>query len=394
MKVVVAMDSFKGSLRAREACAAVRAGILDALPGAEVLVSPMADGGEGTAEALIAATGGEWVPAQVMGPLPEMRVEARYAWLPSGRSVGEDANDHRFAGDGSGALVEMAVASGLELLEGSERNPLETTTFGTGELLAAAAARGAERLWLAIGGSATVDGGTGAAMALGWRFLDERRRPVGFGGGELERIAHIEAPEPASRALPHVTVLCDVDNPLVGEEGAARVFGPQKGADPDMVVALERGLAGLADVIERDLGKDVRYVPGAGAAGGLGAGALAFFGADLMSGVDAVMEATGLEQALSGADWVVTGEGRFDEQSLRGKVVAGVAEVARRSGVQVAVIAGSSMISPERASGLGLGALEVSAPADLSFDEIVDRAEDLLAEAARRFAVTELRGQA
>jgi len=391
MKVVVAMDSFKGSLRAGTACEAVRAGILDALPETEVLMSPMADGGEGTAEAVIAATGGEWVPAQVMGPLPEMRVEARYAWLP-GTSVGGAANDHRFAGDGTGALVEMAVASGLELLEGGERNPLETTTFGTGELLAAAAARGADRLWLAIGGSATVDGGTGAAMALGWLFLDERRRPVGFGGGELERIAHIEPPGPAGRALPHVTVLCDVDNPLVGEEGAARVFGPQKGADPEMVVALERGLAGLADVIERDLGKDVRYVPGAGAAGGLGAGALAFFGADLMSGVDAVMEATGLEQALSGADWVVTGEGRFDEQSLRGKVVAGVAEAARRSGVPVAVIAGSSTVSPERAAGLGLGALEVSAPADLSFDEILDRAEGLLAEAARRFAVTQLTG--
>ncbi len=389
MKVVVAMDSFKGSLRADTACTAVRAGILDALPEAEVLVSPMADGGEGTAEAVIAATGGAWIPAQVMGPLPEMRVQARYAWLPAGRSAGEDPN-HRFAGDGTGALVEMAVASGLELLEESERNPLQTTTFGTGELLAAAAARGAGRLWLAIGGSATVDGGTGAAMALGWRFLDERRRPVGFGGGELELIAHIRAPKPDGRALPQITVLCDVDNPLVGEEGAARVFGPQKGADPEMVLALEHGLAALADVIERDLGKDVRYVPGAGAAGGLGAGALAFFDADLMSGVDAVMEATGLEQALSGADWVVTGEGRFDEQSLRGKVVAGVAEVARRSGVPVAVIAGSSTISPERAAELGLGALEVSAPAGLSFEEIEGQAEVLLAEAARRFAVARL----
>lgn len=391
MKVVVAMDSFKGSLQAGTACAAVRSGILDAHPEAEVRMSPMADGGEGTAEAVIAATGGAWVPAQVMGPLPEMRVEARYAWLPAGSSAG-DANGHRFIGDGTGALVEMAAASGLELLEGRDRNPLRTTTFGTGELLAAAAARGADRLWLAIGGSATVDGGTGAAMALGWRFLDERRRPVGFGGGELARIAHIEAPEPAGRDLPPVTVLCDVDNPLVGEEGAARVFGPQKGADSEMVVALERGLCSLADVIERDLGEDVRYVPGAGAAGGLGAGALAFFDADLMSGVDAVMEATGLEQALSGADWVVTGEGRFDEQSLRGKVVAGVAEVARRFGVPVAVIAGSSTISAERAADLGLGALEVSAPPDVSFDEIEGRAEDLLIEAARRFAVAKLGG--
>ncbi len=392
MKVVVAMDSFKGSLPADAACAAVRSGILDAHPEAEVVMSPMADGGEGTAAAVIAATGGTWVPAKVMGPLPEMRVEARYAWLPAGRSAAGEANGHRLIGDGTGALVEMAAASGLELLESRERNPLRTTTFGTGELMAAAAAQGADRLWLAIGGSATVDGGTGAAMALGWRFLDERGLPVGFGGGVLTRIAHIEAPEPTRRAFPPVTVLCDVDNPLVGEEGAARVFGPQKGADPEMVATLERGLAGLADVIERDLGEDVRYVPGAGAAGGLGAGALAFFDADLMSGVDAVMEATGLEGALSGADWVVTGEGRFDEQSLRGKVVAGVAEAAHRAGVPLAVIAGSSTISVERAADLGLGALEVSAPPGVSFDEIVDRAEDLLIEAARRFAVARLGG--
>lgn len=392
MKVVVAMDSFKGSLRASAACEAVRDGLLDALPEVEVVISPMADGGEGTAEALITATGGEWVAARVTGPLPEMRVESRYAWLPARDRRAGAGTGHRLAATGSGALVEMATASGLELLGDDERNPLETTTFGTGELLAAAVARGADRLWLAIGGSATVDGGVGAAMALGWMFLDEDGEAIGLGGGELERIAHIEPPEPTSPDLPPVTVLCDVDNPLLGEEGAAHVFGPQKGADPEKVAALELGLANLATVIERDLGKDVRFVPGAGAAGGLGAGALAFFDAELRSGVDAVIEATGLEGTLAGADWVVTGEGRFDEQSLRGKVVAGVTEAARRNGLPVAVIAGSSTISADRAAELGLAALEISAPEDAAFEEIRHRAQRLLTDATRRFAIAMLEG--
>lgn len=373
MKVVVAMDSFKGSLRAPIACEAVRRGILEALPGAEVALKPMADGGEGTAETVIAAVGGEWVGVGAMGPLPDMRVEAGYARIPTG------------------ALVEMAAASGIELLADPDRNPLRTTTFGTGELLAAAAARGARHLWLAIGGSATLDGGTGAACAMGWRFLDERGEPIGLGGGQLERIDRIERPETGQGALPPVTVLCDVDNPLLGERGAARVFGPQKGANPEMVEQLERGLSRLADVIERDLDKDVRHVAGAGAAGGLGAGALAFFDADLVSGVEAVIEATGLAEALAGADWVVTGEGRFDEQSLHGKVVAGVLAAAGRATVPVAVIAGSSTISRDRASELGLGAIEVSTPAGSSFRDIAHRAEELLTAAARRLADTAFR---
>ncbi|MEE8507728.1 MAG: glycerate kinase [Myxococcota bacterium] len=373
MKVVVAMDSFKGSLRAPIACEAVRRGILEALPGAEVALKPMADGGEGTAETVIAAVGGEWVGVGAMGPLPDMRVEAGYARIPTG------------------ALVEMAAASGIELLADPDRNPLRTTTFGTGQLLAAAAASGARHLWLAIGGSATVDGGTGAACAMGWRFLDERGEPIGLGGGQLERIDRIERPETGQGALPPVTVLCDVDNPLLGERGAARVFGPQKGANPEMVELLERGLSRLADVIERDLDKDVRHVAGAGAAGGLGAGALAFFDADLVSGVEAMIEATGLAEALAGADWVVTGEGRFDEQSLYGKVVAGVLAAAGRATVPVAVIAGSSTISPDRAPELGLRAIEVSTPAGSSFRDIAHRAEELLTAAAHRLADTAFR---
>jgi glycerate kinase len=384
MKVVVALDSFKGSLRASVACSAVKRGILDVLPEADVRAMPMADGGEGTADAVLAATGGRWIPCDATGPLPDKRVKAGYASLPAPAAWREWSG--AAAADGPSALVEMASASGLELLPAADRNPLRTTTFGTGELIGAATTAGASRIWLAIGGSATVDGGTGAASALGWKFLDKRGEPIGLGGGTLAKLDHI-APPPAHRSkLPPLAVLCDVDNPLLGPQGAARVFGPQKGADAGMVEALEAGLARLADVIERDLGRDVRELRGAGAAGGFGAGAVAFFAAVLRPGVQAVMEAIDLERALQGADWIVTGEGRFDEQSLQGKVFSGVSGLARRAGVPLAVICGSSPFAPAAAPALGIAELELASPWGRSFDEIVDEAEALLAAAARRFA--------
>ena len=359
------MDSFKGSLRADVACDAVRRGILDRLPSADVRCFPMADGGEGTTAAVTSALGGTFMPVKVTGPAPLMRVAAGYLRLPP-------SDDPRTAEPGGletgshTALVEAALACGLELLPVAARDPLRTTTFGVGELMAAAAAGGSGRIWLAVGGSATVDGGTGAASALGWRFLDGRGRRLPPGGGELERLARIEAPPAGSPELPPVTVLCDVDNPLLGDEGAAPVYGPQKGAGPEAVRKLERGLARLADVVERELGIDIRRTSGAGAAGGLGAGALAFFGADLVSGALAVMRLIGLEAALveagaAGDAWVVTGEGRLDEQSFRGKVVSGVTDLARRTGVSVAAIAGSSQLPPERAAAR-FDALEIASP--------------------------------
>ncbi len=376
------MDSFKGSLRASAACEAVRRGILAEIPGAEVVSLPMADGGEGTAEAVLSAGRGEWRSKRVSGPLPGMRVEARYAWLPEGPQ----------------ALVEVSTASGLELLDPSRLDPLAATTFGTGELLADAARSGANQLRLALGGSATVDGGVGAAMALGWRFLDANGRSVGLGGAELERIASIEPPAsqsvtggPGTRMLPPLEVLCDVDNPLLGPRGAARIFGPQKGADPSTVERLERGLARLSDLVERDLGLDVRELPGGGAAGGLGAGAVAFLGGKLVPGVVAVMATIGLEEALEGADWVVTGEGRYDEQSLHGKVVSGVVRLAARKRVPVAVIAGTSDLSPEQAE--GVSAVEVAAPAGLPATEAMARAGELVFEASRRLARVRLGGR-
>lgn len=331
----------------------------------------MADGGEGTAEAVLAAGGGDWVALEVMGPLPDMRVEAGYARLPD---------------RGPGALVEMAKASGLELLGPERLDPLRTTTLGTGELLAAALDDGARKVWLAIGGSATVDGGTGLARAVGWRFLDRDGADVGLGGGALERIERIVGPPPPDAPRVTVEVLCDVDNPLVGPRGAARVFGPQKGATPEDVERLEGGLTKLADMIERDLGVSVHDVPGAGAAGGLGAGAIAFLDGTLFSGAEAVMDAVGFDDALRGADWVVTGEGRLDEQSLHGKVVSGVAARARRAGCRVAVVAGSVALVRASTEEAGIAAVEPAAPAGMPLVEALARGPELIEAATRRLA--------
>lgn len=371
MKIVVAMDSFKGSLTAAEACEAVRRGLLRALPDADVVLRPMADGGEGTAMTLRSARGGEWVPVRVTGPLPDMRVQAGYVRLT-----------HT-----SGALVEMASASGLELLRADQLDPLTATTYGTGELIAHTLGRGARRLWLAIGGSATVDGGTGAATALGWRFRDHRGKDAGLGGRALERIAHVEPPPGPTPAV-SVDVLCDVDNPLLGPRGAARVFGPQKGATPAVVDRLEAGLANLADVVERDLGRDVRSLPGAGAAGGLGAGAVAFLGARLVRGVEAVMDAVGLEEAIEDADWVMTGEGRYDEQSFGGKVVSGVVGRARAVGCRVAIVVGQTALTADVG---GVDVMEIASPPDLPLVEALGRGEELIARAAERVAREHLR---
>ena len=370
VKVLVAPDSFKGSMTAAQACAAIQRGILSVLPRAGVTTLPMADGGEGTADVLRDALGGEHVRLDVTGPLADMRVDARYVWLPDG---GPDR--------GPGGLVEMARASGIELLTPEQLDPMRATTFGTGELIAAAASRGARRLWLAIGGSATVDGGTGMARALGWSFLDDRGQELGPGGGPLERLDRLVPPE---RPIDlEVRVLCDVDNPLLGSTGAARVFGPQKGATPPVVERLEAGLSRLADVLESQLGLDVRDVPGGGAAGGLGAGAVAFLGAELVPGAVAVSDAVGLATRLESVDWVVTGEGKLDRQSLHGKVVSAVRDRAKEAGSRVAVLAGQTELS---AADVGVDAVDRVMPEQTSLPDALARGEELLEEAAARFA--------
>ena len=365
------MDSLKGSLSAVGACEAVGRGLLSVLPAADVRLLPMADGGEGTATTILSASDGEWVDVDVTGPLPSMRVRGGYAWLP---------------GRGPGAVVEMATASGIELLRPAELDPMAATTLGTGEQLAAAFERSPQTVWLAIGGSATVDGGTGAARALGWRFLDHRGREVALGGAGLEHIERVVPPESRPDPSARVRVLCDVDSPLLGARGAARVFGPQKGATSEMVERLEAGLSILADAIERDLGMDVRTISGGGAAGGLGAGAAAFLDAELVSGIDAIMEASGFDDALQGADWVVTGEGRFDEQSLSGKVVSGVLARAELAGCNVAVVAGTVDPKAARTAEPRVRAFEVVSPPELPHDEALEQSAELVEAAAARLA--------
>lgn len=366
MKIIIAMDSFKGTMSARTACETVRAGLLDHDPTLHVSLHPMADGGEGTAEALMMGGGGEWIAKEVSGPMPPDKVKAGFVWFPK---------DHT-------AVVEMATASGLTLVPRDQLNPMQATTYGTGELVQAALDHGARKLILAVGGSATVDGGIGAAMALGWEFLDATGQPVGQGGAALNRIHSIKPPACAMH-IP-VEVLCDVNSPLTGPLGAAAVFGPQKGATPDMVDLLDSGLAHLADRVRSSLKIEIDAVPGAGAAGGLAAGAMAFMGARLVPGIDTVMAISGLLDQLEGADWVITGEGRFDTQSLRGKVVSGIVRAAKRHGVKVAVLAGSVEVSPEECKAFGVDRAEATAPEGTSLDEALKHAQPLLQETARR----------
>jgi glycerate kinase len=367
MKVVIATDSFKGTLKADEACEIIAKAIAEVMPDVQLVIKPMADGGEGTARAMIKAANGRWIPQTVMGPLPDMQVEAGFAWF-------EDKT----------ALVEMASASGLELLSAEQMNPLRTTTYGTGELIKAALEYGAHKILLAVGGSATVDGGLGAAMALGWKLLDNQDNPVPLGGAGLEKIIKIVKPE--NLDLVPIEVLCDCDNPLCGETGAAKVYGPQKGATEKMVEQLEKGLAHLAELVSEQLGRDID-VPGAGAAGGLAGGAIAFMNADVVSGIETIMAYSNLPAELESADWVITGEGFFDRQSLYGKVVSGVLKTARQFHTRLAVLAGQVDIPQQEYEKIGI-ATAISCRGDnMSLEYALENSRELLYSAAQRFAM-------
>ncbi|UCC23407.1 MAG: glycerate kinase [Planctomycetota bacterium] len=368
MKIIIAMDSFKGTLSANQACEIVAQAIAECVPSAEVVIKPMADGGEGTAQAMIKAADGRWIPQRVMGPLPDMQVEAGFAWFDSDKT----------------ALVEMASASGLELLSREEMNPLKTTTYGTGQLIKAALDYGAQKILLAVGGSATVDCGLGAAMAFGWEFLDSDGNPVPLGGEALERVAKIIEPEKLK--LVPVEVLCDVENPLCGEHGAARVYGPQKGATPEMVEQLEKGLMHLAVLVQEQLARDINNVPGAGAAGGLAAGALAFMNAGLVSGIETVMTRSSLSKELQSADWIITGEGSFDRQSLYGKVVSGIANLALKSDARLGVIAGEVSVPEKEYQKLGIAAAVGCRTKGMSLDYALANPRELLHSASQHFA--------
>lgn len=325
MKIVVAPDSFKESLSAMEVAQAIEKGFRAVFPDAQIEKIPMADGGEGTVQSLVDATGGKIITKEVTGPLGE-KVTAFFGVL----------------GDGKTAVIEMAAASGLHLVPVEKRNPLLTTTRGTGELILAALDEGVDHLIIGIGGSATNDGGSGMAQALGARLLDKDRNEIAPGGGSLDKLANIDISELDARLQNvKIEVACDVDNPLIGQDGASHVFGPQKGATPEMVEQLDQNLAHYATILARDLGKDVAHIPGAGAAGGLGAGLLAFLDAELKSGIDIVIAATDLEEKIKDADLVITGEGKIDSQTIQGKTPIGVAKAAKKFNIPVIAICGS-----------------------------------------------------
>jgi glycerate 2-kinase len=368
MKVVVAPDKFKGSLSASEAADAISRGVAHADPEAEIDRVPMADGGEGTVGALVAATGGTVREIEVTGPLGE-KVKARFGLL----------------GDGQTAVLEMAQASGLVLVPSERRDPLRATTFGTGELLLAAVDAGARRIIIGIGGSATNDGGAGLAQALGFRLVDQGGDPIAAGGGSLGALHHIEN-GPASERLRSVeiAVACDVDNPLCGPRGASAVYGPQKGASPEMIQTLDRGLDHLARIIERDLGTSVRDLPGAGAAGGLGAGLVAFAGGKLELGVELVIRAVGLADRLRGADLCLTGEGSLDGSSTFGKTAIGVARLARSLGCPTLAAAGTLGAGVEEVLACGVDAYFSLTPGPITLQDATARASDLLSEVAEQ----------
>ncbi len=353
MKVVIAPDTFKESISARLAAAAMAEGVLEVCGNVQIDVCPMADGGDGTVEAMVSATGGAFGTADVIDPLGTS-IRARFGLLGApvpdslpgqwGLVTAEmQADGQGSPGQGRIAVVEMASASGLRLVRPEDRDPLVTTTFGTGLLIMAALEAGAEEVIVAIGGSATVDGGCGAAQALGVSFVDADGQACicGMGGGALSTLGSIDVSDlyPPVREA-RIRVACDVSNPLLGPNGAAAVYGPQKGATAEMVDQLENGLGNLAEIVNRDLGVDISSIPGGGAAGGLGAGLAAFTGATLESGADLVASAVGLKRRLAGADLCITGEGSFDAQSASGKTVSAVARCAQEAGVAVVCIAG------------------------------------------------------
>ena len=334
--LLIAPNAFKGSLRAIECARAMAAGARDALPDVQILLRPLSDGGEGLVEVLGDALGADFIRTRVSGPLPDQQVEATWA-LSAARGT---------------AIIEMASAAGLLLVPEDRRDPKITTTYGVGELIREALSRRASSIVIGIGGSATNDGGAGMAEALGVRFLDRRGVGLPRGGVHLRELARIDL-SALDRRLEHteVTVACDVQNPLAGEQGASQIFGPQKGASPADVRLLDQALVHYGQLVTRACRKNVLSVHGTGAAGGLGAGLLAFCHAELKRGIDIVLDATGFDEDLSTADLVLTGEGKMDAQSWFGKVPSGVLRRARAAGKPVAALAG--IIEGERADFLG-----------------------------------------
>ena len=366
MRILVAPDKFKGSLGARGAAEAIAAGLREVLPHAEITLLPIADGGEGTAEAICGAAVGEWHECNVHDPLGHA-VTARYCTIANGAT----------------AVMEMSEAAGLWRVPEHLRNPDSANTFGVGEMLLDPARRGARQVIIGLGGSATNDGGFGMARALGFRFLDRDGSPLAGAVTDLLRLQRIEPPKQLT--LSSLIAAVDVQNPLLGANGATHVFGPQKGASPGLVASLERALTRLADAVARDLGSDVRYLAGSGAAGGLGFGLVAFCAAEIRGGFDVVAERVGLAAAIRSADIVVTGEGRLDAQTLHGKAPAGVARLSRELGKRCFAIVGEAQPTADLRD--LFEEVIVAKPGEMARDDAMKNAASLLHASGRRLAM-------
>lgn len=325
MKILVAPNAFKEALSAREAGEAIKGGLLRALPNSDITVLPIADGGDGTIEVLVEATNGRFIKKEVTGPLGE-RITAEFGIL----------------GDGKTAIIEMARSSGLALVPKDKRNPAITTTYGVGELIREALDRGVKRVLVGIGGSATNDGGAGMAQALGARLLDKEGKELPFGGLALKELVKIDMTNfhPLAKEC-EVIVMADVKNPLCGPEGASYVYGPQKGGTKELIEKLDKALFNFAQIVKRDLGKDILNLPGAGAAGGLGGGLVAFLDAQLKPGIEVVLETLNIEEKLKGVDLVISGEGKIDGQTIFGKGPAGIAKKAKERSIPVILLGGA-----------------------------------------------------
>ncbi len=368
MRIVVAPDSFKGSVSAVGTANAMEKGIKAVFPAAEVIKVPIADGGEGTVEALVTATKGQMMYESVVGPLGE-KIEACWGIL----------------GDGETAVIEMAAASGLPLVPKDKRDPRITTTYGTGQLMKAALDKGLRKIIIGIGGSATNDGGCGMAQALGVRFLSGDGQELPYGGGALAKLDQVDLSN-LDRRLADTTIMvaCDVDNPLCGPKGATAVYGPQKGATPDMVVELDAALKNFASKVQQVTGKDVALSPGAGAAGGLGAGLLFFTNAQLRPGVEIVLETTGFESLVETAQLVITGEGRTDFQTAFGKAPVGVAKLAKKYNVPTLCIAGGLGQGHEDVLAHGIDGLMSTVPGPISLEECIECGAEFIEAGTKR----------
>lgn len=377
MKIVIAPDSYKESLSALEVATAIERGFREIWPEADYVKLPVADGGEGTVDAMIAATQGRLIHVDVTGPLGEP-VNAFYG----------------ISGDEQCAFIEMAAASGLEQVPPAQRNPLKTTSWGTGELIRHALDNGVRHIIIGIGGSATNDGGAGMVQALGAKLLDRDDNPIAPGGGALETLARIDIRELDSRLADcHIEVACDVSNTLIGEKGASAVFGPQKGATKEMIAQLDSGLEHYAQLIARDLDIQVLELAGGGAAGGMGAGLYAFCGAQLRQGIEIVTDALKLDEQIADADLVITGEGRIDSQTIHGKVPVGVARIAKRYNKPVIGIAGSLTADVGVVHEHGLDAVFSVIYTICTLEEALDNAAENVRMSARNIAATLKAGQ-